>query len=338
MAKIPTYDKLRDYFYGVCGADDQAWIREWLIEDPDSEETDAILRPLLDEARVHDPEMAQEAFEEFCRRIGYTAPAQRSARRSERFVRWTRRIAAILTIPLIVALSVMYFHSRSSGAPEWEERMIPMGERGELLLSDGTLLRLNSGTRVTYPVEFNGKQRKIFVDGEIYAEVARDESKPFVVSSGEVRVEVLGTTFNMRAYGTDSSVELALIEGSVRFEVDSDKCNEQVVMLRNDMASYDRLTGKLEMTTFQSVDYRPRAAGGGFYFFNESLEDIAAQLSRSFNRRIVIADGKLAQANFYALFTNDESLPDILETLNADRSMDIQDRDGVVYITSRNKR
>ncbi len=76
----------------------------------------------------------------------------------------------------------------------------------------------------------------------------------------------------------------------------------------------------------------------GFYFFNESLEDIAAQLTRSFDCKIVIADYELADEEFYALFTNNESLFDILNTLNADGSMVINERDGVVYITSRKKK
>ncbi len=263
MTKLSAHNRLRDYFYDDCSEQDQAEIIEWLSSNSDSEEVDDIFLALLDEVRVENPAMAQEAFENFCRRIGrpVSVPVPVHARRFRSVVRWTRRIAAILAVPLVAALSVMYFHAKSNGTPEWEEQTVPLGQRSELLLSDGTLLRLNSGTRVTYPVNFGGKHRKIFVNGEVYAEVARDESRPFIISAGDVQVQVLGTTFNMRAYGTDSSVELALVEGSVSFDVHSEKCNRQVVMLGNDIVRYDRRTGELDVSTFQSLDYKPRATG-----------------------------------------------------------------------------
>ena len=160
-----------------------------------------------------------------------------------------------------------------------------------------------------------------------------DKRHPFVISAGDVEVEVLGTKFNMRAYNSDQLVEMALVEGSVRFDVNSDKCDDEVVMVRNDVAQYDRLTGALEMTSFQSENYKSRATGGGFYFFNESLDGITAQLARCFDQKIIITDPELAGVRFYAFFTNNESLLKILGTLNTDKSMSIRERNDVIYIS-----
>jgi len=237
----------------------------------------------------------------------------------------------VLIVPLLIAVSLLY--TKTAHTPEWEEVLVPAGQRSELRLADGTLLWLNSGTRVTYPPHFNGRQRKIFVDGEVYAEVMHDKRHPFVISAGDVEVEVLGTKFNMRAYNSDQLVEVALVEGSVRFDVNSDKCNDEVVMVRNDVAQYDRLTGALEMTSFQSENYKSRATGGGFYFFNESLDGITAQLARCFDQKIIITDPELAGVRFYAFFTNNESLLKILGTLNTDKSMSIRERNDVIYIS-----
>lgn len=237
----------------------------------------------------------------------------------------------MLIVPLLIAVSLLY--TKTAQTPEWQEMIVPAGRRSELQLADGTLLWLNSGTRVTYPNHFNGRQRKIFVDGEVYAEVSHDKQHPFIISAGDVEVEVLGTKFNMRAYNTDQLVEVALVEGSVRFDVNSEKCDDEVIMLRNDIAQYDRQTGQLEMTSFQSENYRSRATGGGFYFFNESLEGITAQLARCFDRKIIITDPALADVRFYAFFTNNESLLKILGTLNTDRTMSINEHNDVIYIS-----
>ena len=255
----PTLDKVRDYFYGRCNDGEEVRLQQWFADNGNSSEADRLLGTLLDEVRSENPALAQAAFEEFCRRIGHSVPARTAPRRLTTVVRWTQRIAAVLIVPLLIAVSLLY--TKTAHTPEWEEVLVPAGQRSELRLADGTLLWLNSGTRVTYPTHFNGRQRKIFVDGEVYAEVMHDKRHPFVISAGDVEVEVLGTKFNMRAYNSDQLVEVALVEGSVRFDVNSDKCNDEVVMVRNDVAQYDRLTGALEMTSFQSENYKsPRAA------------------------------------------------------------------------------
>ena len=306
----PTLDKVRDYFYGRCNDGEEVRIQQWFADNGNSSEADRLLGALLDEVRSENPALAQAAFEEFCRRIGHSVPARTAPRRLTTVVRWTQRIAAVLIVPLLIAVSLLY--TKTAHTPEWEEVLVPAGQRSELRLADGTLLWLNSGTRVTYPTHFNGRQRKIFVDGE---------------------VEVLGTKFNMRAYNSDQLVEVALVEGSVRFDVNSDKCDDEVVMVRNDVAQYDRLTGALEMTSFQSENYKSRATGGGFYFFNESLDGITAQLARCFDQKIIITDPELAGVRFYAFFTNNESLLKILGTLNTDKSMSIRERNDVIYIS-----
>jgi len=82
-----------------------------------------------------------------------------------------------------------------------------------------------------------------------------------------------------------------------------------------------------------SCGLRPCATGGGFYFFNESLDGITAQLARCFDQKIIITDPELAGVRFYAFFTNNESLLKILGTLNTDKSMSIRERNDVIYIS-----
>lgn len=84
------------------------------------------------------------------------------------------------------------------------------GMHQTLTLSDGTTLHVNSGTRVIYPSDFTENKREIFVSGELFADVAKDPDKPFIISAGDVHVQVLGTKFNLRAYENIETVEVAL--------------------------------------------------------------------------------------------------------------------------------
>lgn len=75
--------------------------------------------------------------------------------------------------------------------------VIPRGKRSVLTFSDGSKVWVNAGTRVIYPTEFEKDKREIYVDGEIYIEVARDEERPFYVRTKDMNVRVLGTKFNV---------------------------------------------------------------------------------------------------------------------------------------------
>lgn len=339
MTKI-TLNKVRDYFYGRCNASEEVELQRWFAENSDTEQADSLLQELFDEVRIEDSVLAQEAFRRFCDKIGQSLPAAPASltaipqprRGIKTLISWTQRAAAILIIPLMIAITVLYT-SQNRQPSEWSEIVVPSGERSYLQLSDGTQLWLNAGTRVTYPNQFNGPQRKIFIDGEVFAEVSHDKKHPFIISAGEVEVEVLGTKFNMRAYNADPSVEVALVDGSVRFDVNSSICKEQILMARSEIVQYDRLTGQVERRSFQSDNYKSRAHGGGFYFFNEPMASIAAQLSRCFNHKIIITDPDLEQMQFYAFFTDNESLKRILDTFNTDGSLVIREQNGIIYLS-----
>lgn len=98
----------------------------------------------------------------------------------------------------------------------YDQIIVPRGRFGRLILSDGSELYINSGTKVVYPERFEKKHREIFVDGEIYIDVRRDEEAPFVVKTARFEVEVLGTAFDVKAYSKEDSYgEVVLLRGMV---------------------------------------------------------------------------------------------------------------------------
>lgn len=98
---------------------------------------------------------------------------------------------------------------------EYNQLIVPKGKRTQLLLSDGSKLWVNSGTRVVYPRSFTQKEREIFVDGEVYLEVFHDEKVPFIVKTSGFDVQVLGTSFNVCAYKQLHTATVVLVTGSV---------------------------------------------------------------------------------------------------------------------------
>ncbi len=100
----------------------------------------------------------------------------------------------------------------------YNQLIIPHGKRSVLTFADGSKVWVNAGTRIIYPTEFEKNKREIYVDGEIYIEVAKDKNRPFYVRTKEMNVRVLGTKFNVTAYESESIHSVVLAEGSVQVE------------------------------------------------------------------------------------------------------------------------
>ena len=104
----------------------------------------------------------------------------------------------------------------------YDQIIVPKGRFGRLILSDGSELYINSGTKVVYPERFEKERREIFVDGEIYIDVRRDEKAPFIVKTMYFDVEVLGTAFDVKAYSDEGDCgEIVLLRGLVNVKSDS---------------------------------------------------------------------------------------------------------------------
>lgn len=93
--------------------------------------------------------------------------------------------------------------------------IVPKGKRATITFSDGTSMYINSGSHVIYPSDFEKDKREILVEGEVYLEVAKDPSRPFLVKTRDFDVKVLGTTFNVSAYKEDEIASVVLVEGKV---------------------------------------------------------------------------------------------------------------------------
>src|SRR5690606_25698590 len=93
---------------------------------------------------------------------------------------------------------------------------IPKGKKFQIQLSDGTLVHLNAGSSLRYPVDFLSEgPRQVFLSGEAYFDVAKNASNPFIVNVDDLEVRVLGTQFNVSAYSEDEYIDVVLVEGSV---------------------------------------------------------------------------------------------------------------------------
>lgn len=237
---------------------------------------------------------------------------------------WGRlaRVAAVLALPIMAAAATYALLSSTLVEPaQWEEVYAPYGEVRHITLDDGSQITLNAGSRLIYPARFTDKERRIFLAGEAYADIAKDAERKFVVAADDVDITVYGTSFNVRAYAGDSEVEVALVSGSIDMQTKNLMENRTLHMKPGFLAKLDKRTGEISTMRFPNGTFCHGLGGDNLTFINARLSDITAQLERTFNCKIVIDDAALADERYWSVFATGKSLDEVLSALQTNGNM-----------------
>ena len=152
---------------------------------------------------------------------------------------------------------------------------VPRGGEYTLVLADGTTVYLNAESELRFPKQFKGKSRKVYLEGEGYFDVQRDEKQPFVVEVKQVEVRVLGTSFGIRAYTGEANVLTTLVRGRVNVEAGG----KQVELSPGQQADFNRGNDRLTVTEVDVEQY-VSWKDGRLVFDNKPLEFILEELGR----------------------------------------------------------
>lgn len=180
---------------------------------------------------------------------------------------------------------VTYASGVESESMVYNKLEIPRGGEFCLTLSDGTRVWLNSETSIQYPVAFGAKERRVFVQGEAYFEVAKDAKKPFTVQFMSSSVTVLGTSFNIRAYPEEKRSQTTLAEGSVRIY----SPGSSMLLKPGEQAEVSALSGEMVKQEVEVKNFTSWK-DGRFVFEQQPLEDIMRTLERWYDIRVIFKD------------------------------------------------
>lgn len=234
------------------------------------------------------------------------------------FVHRLMRYAAVLAIPLFLAtivLSVLMFQSDKFNKNQVAEVMVPLGTIVKYDLPDGSVVWLNSGSKLQYPIRFTDKKREVILDGEAYFSVESNKENPFYVHTPYgISTYVYGTEFNVDAYSKDNKMEVTLIRGSLN--VINHRLNEQTKLTPGNLASLSNGYLKVEKT---DIDEKSGWKNGELVFRQASLLEILNKLERHYNVEIVLEnpEGKsTVDYSIRAIFRN-ETIDQIMDYLSA---------------------
>jgi ferric-dicitrate binding protein FerR (iron transport regulator) len=192
--------------------------------------------------------------------------------------------------------------------------IIPRGGEYSLVLSDGTEVKLNAGSKLKYPVVFTGNTREVILEGEAFFKVAKSGTVPFIVTTNEVHITVYGTMFNVSTYMGESNVQTTLVEGSVGVSLKTSGSGTR--LKPGEQFTLDKNTGET-ITRKVNTDQYIAWTKGLFVFENEPIENILRVMSRWYDFDFEFANNNLREQRFTLSLGRYDHVSKILEMISA---------------------
>ena len=227
---------------------------------------------------------------------------------------WAQRIAAILSIPLLLGCLWLYYEKDDvKQAVQMIEIKTNPGMTTSIVLPDSTMVCLNSESVLRYPSHFGDALRKVELEGEAFFDVTSNKEKRFIVKMGEQsQIEVYGTRFNVEAYAKDNKISTTLIEGTIGFIYkDKDGKAKKIGLKPHQKLVYELSSFKTQLYT-TSGETETSWKDGKIIFNNTSMDEVLRMLSKRFNVEFVISNKNLKDYAFTGTFTQ-QRLERILE-------------------------
>jgi ferric-dicitrate binding protein FerR (iron transport regulator) len=244
------------------------------------------------------------------------------------------RVASIAaTIALVLGLSVSYlFIDKISEIPTLTSTFIaPVGQKSQLVLTDGTKVWLNSGSTLSYTNKFGEKDRAVRLKGEAFFDVTKNKDLKFIVNAGKVNVVVHGTAFNVKSYPADENIAVSLLRGKV--DVVSSENSKSIALLapgQRVVVGKQKLTSKIEKCD-ADIDGIWRLEK--LKFEGATIAEIAEKLGKWYGLNIEVKNADKFQKYWFTV--KSESVQDILKSMNGLHPIKYSIKGNSVEISSR---
>lgn len=288
----------------------------------EDEDPEARFRHILDAAAGEEQEPVFESAPEPVHRI-----------RAHYYVRHILVAAAVVAGLIFFSwLYVNHFRGQAGGAQLSRiETIAKPGAKSRLLLPDGSVVWLNSGSRISYPASFTDSLREVELEGEAYFDVTKDAERPFIVHTRDIHIKVLGTVFNVKSYPEDNRTEATLISGLVQVSKTGARPEEALLLrpheklvvnrepepasVNTDINVPDNMTVKhIKESITDTAMVETAWVYNKLVFDGEDFREIATEMERWYNVKISIHDPAVASYRFHARFEN-ESITEVLSAL-----------------------
>lgn len=270
--------------------------------------------------------------------------------------KYARRVigyAAVFSGILLLACGALFFWKKSfpkdaALTAKINQVVVPSGAPIKKILPDSSVVWLNAGSQIRYADQFIGNKREVYINGEAYFKIKQDEKHPFIVHAGNITIRVLGTEFNVQAYGDEDRIETTLISGKVQVQI-TGKPDKKIILTPHEKLTVInqefKLSGKAselrKELSFQVKEVVPLKTttpiqevawlDDKLAFQNERFSELAKRLERRYDVHIVFVDTLLNQERLSGVFEN-ESIGKALKILQMTTPFHYQTHGDTVYL------
>jgi len=366
VTKKTPEDLIADFLKGELTADEKIELLEWIDSDKANKKRFDEYSEIWITARSsmkNSGYNAHEGFWKFKKLVGESIKPEEKPVVRKLFITFARYAAIIV---LTVAMSGFLFFNLGKWdvkVPESgiSELVVPLGSKADLTLPDGTTVTLNAGSRLKYDNTFGIADRVVQLEGEGFFKVAKDPERPFLVKTSHLNVLALGTSFNVKAYPGDETIETTLIEGSVKVEeIIEGRLPEAMVLAPNQKLTFykndstmgdgpvivkDSSAGitkaeqgpkllKIQKAITENINVEPVISWkeNRWIFEKQSLLQIAVDLERKFDVQIEFKSERLKNYRFTGTILA-EPIEQVLEVMSLSAPIDFTVRGRVVTLS-----
>jgi len=255
----------------------------------------------------------------FCRIIEAPRKKKTSLLPLRRIIPYAAAVGALLVLGWVL------FHHQPAG----QEVLARAGARTHLRLPDGTQVWLNSNSKLKYTNEFNIKTREVGLEGEAWFDVARNRDRPFIVHASTLDIKALGTSFTVRSYPLDATVETTLLKGAIEVTRNEQDHSARVVLKPNEKLVFNKQPAPMPVARIainsirEDIPDSAKTETSWMYnrlvFEGDNFRALADKMERWYDVHIIVKDEELNHFRFGGVFANEpveEALKELQLTAN----------------------
>ncbi len=249
---------------------EESYWQKWLEQHPEKVADAQKAIQILTSFTVSALKVDEQKFEQDFKRIRNTIgdEGRPEAKMLRMFYSFGLKVAASITLAILLGVAGYYYSVQEAEIESVTvmEKSNPKGRKSRVMLPDGSVVRLNAQSHIRYEEEEG--LRNVYLTGEAFFEVAEDKTRPFTVYSAEISTTALGTSFNVKAYPSESKIEVFLASGKVEIKEHARKDPSKLVLSPGEGIDYDR--NARELTYAKEGSNKPLAWTEGIIVFDKA--------------------------------------------------------------------
>ena len=298
--------------------EDHEYWEDWIQENPDARDMVEAAAKLYKSLKMKGVEVSTEKIEASLQQVKEVAEIDKN----KEIPFWRSKIyryAAVISLLMVFAASVIYLDTselnkdQHDGMLTFIEKVTPKGQKSTITLGDGTIIKLNSDSKLKFPKSFSEDVREIYFEGEAFFDVSKDPSRPFIIKTNDLQINVLGTSFNVNSIDRENRVEVGVLTGKVSVSLISDNSEdskETAILLPYEKGVFDKVNSKIRKEKFDSG--RDLAWKDGIILFKEAeFDKVVERLERWYGFEFVTSQVKSMETKLTGRY-EDKSLEFVL--------------------------